>query len=45
MLKHAEFYVLRRNRIRAALAECGFLTNLGDPPRRAVVLPSQTGHR
>ena len=26
-VKHAEFYVLRRNSIRAALTECGFLTN------------------
>ncbi len=29
-VKHAEFYVLRRNGIRAALTECGFLTNPED---------------
>lgn len=29
-VKHAEFYVLRRNGVRAALTECGFLTNPED---------------
>lgn len=29
-VKHAEFYVLRENGIRAALTECGFLTNPED---------------
>ncbi len=29
-VKHAEFYVLRENGIRAALTECGFLTNSED---------------
>ncbi len=29
-VKHAEFYVLRRNGVRAALTECGFLTNPQD---------------
>lgn len=29
-VKHAEFYVLRENRLRAALTECGFLTNPDD---------------
>ena len=29
-VKHAEFYVLRRNALRATLAECGFLTNPDD---------------
>jgi N-acetylmuramoyl-L-alanine amidase len=29
-VKHAEFYVLRENRLRATLAECGFLTNPDD---------------
>lgn len=29
-VKHAEFYVLRENGVRAALTECGFLTNADD---------------
>lgn len=29
-VKHAEFYVLRRNSVRATLTECGFLTNPDD---------------
>lgn len=29
-VKHAEFYVLRENGVRAALTECGFLTNPED---------------
>jgi N-acetylmuramoyl-L-alanine amidase len=29
-VKHADFYLLRKNSIRAALTECGFLTNNGD---------------
>ncbi len=39
-MKHAEFYVLRRNGVRAALTECGFLTNPED-----VALASSPNYR